>query len=50
MKIYSAERGIGKTTALIKESAKTGAIIVVTSYPRVNHTMGLYSSFERLWH
>lgn len=41
MKIYSAERGVGKTTALIKESAKTGAIIVVTLYPMVNHTMGL---------
>lgn len=41
MKIYSAERGVGKTTALIKESAKTGAIIVVTSYPMANHTMGL---------
>ena len=41
MKIYSAERGVGKTTALIKESAKTGAIIVVASYRRVNHTVGL---------
>lgn len=41
MKIYSAERGVGKTTALIKESAKTGAIIVVASYWRVNHTVGL---------
>ena len=41
MKIYSAERGTGKTTALIKASAKTGAIIVATSYPRVNYTMGL---------
>mgnify|MGYP006972172465 FL=1 len=41
MKIYSAERGVGKTTALIKESAKTGAIIVVASYRSVNHTVGL---------
>lgn len=32
MKIYSAERGVGKTTTLIKESAKTGAIIVVGVY------------------
>ena len=41
MKIYSAERGIGKTTALIKESAKTGAIIVAASYPMVNYIIGL---------
>lgn len=41
MKIYSAERGAGKTTALVEESAKTGAIIVVASYPMVNYTMGL---------
>ena len=41
MKIYSAERGVGKTTALIKESAKTGAIIVVASYPMMNYIMGL---------
>jgi hypothetical protein len=41
MKIYSAERGAGKTTMLIEESAITGAIIVVSSYPMVNYTMGL---------
>ena len=41
MKIYSAERGVGKTTALIKESAKTGAIIVVASYPMANYIVGL---------
>lgn len=37
MKIYSAERGVGRTTALIKESAKTGAIIVAASYPMVDY-------------
>ena len=41
MKIYSAERGVGKTTTLIKESAKTGAIIVVGVYPMANYIMGL---------
>ncbi len=41
MKIYSAERGTGKTTALIKESAKTGAIIVAASYPMANYIMDL---------
>ncbi len=41
MKIYSAERGVGKTTALIKESAKTGAIIVVGVYPMANYIMSL---------
>lgn len=41
MKIYSAERGTGKTTTLIKESAKTGAIIVVASYPMANYIIGL---------
>lgn len=41
MKIYSAKRGAGKTTTLIEESARTGAIIVVSSYPMVNYTMGL---------
>lgn len=41
MKIYSAERGAGKTTTLIEESAKTGAIIVVASYSMINYTMGL---------
>lgn len=38
MKIYSAERGVGRTTALIKESAKTGAIIVAASYPMVDYS------------
>lgn len=32
MKIYAAERQSGKTTMLVKQSAKTGAIIVVASY------------------
>lgn len=41
MKIYSAERGAGKTTALVEESAKTGAIIVVASYSMVNYIIGL---------
>ena len=41
MKVYSAERGAGKTTMLIEESARTGAIIVVSSYPMVNYTMVL---------
>lgn len=41
MKVYSAERGAGKTTMLIEESARTGAIIVVLSYPMVNYTMVL---------
>lgn len=41
MKIYSAERGTGKTTTLIKKSAKTGAIIVVASYPMANYIIGL---------
>lgn len=41
MKVYSAKRGAGKTTMLIEESARTGAIIVVSSYPMVNYTMGL---------
>lgn len=41
MKIYSAERGAGKTTALVEESAKTGAIIVVASHPMVNYIIGL---------
>ena len=41
MKVYSAKRGTGKTTMLIEESARTGAIIVVSSYPMVNYTMVL---------
>lgn len=41
MKVYSAKRGAGKTTMLIEESARTGAIIVVSSYPMVNYTMVL---------
>lgn len=37
MKIYASERQSGKTTMLVKQSAKTGAIIVVASY-----SMGRY--------
>lgn len=37
MKIYASERQSGKTTMLVKQSAKTGAIIVVASYPMGRH-------------
>lgn len=41
MKIYDAERHTGKTTMLVKESAKTGAIIVTATYPMCNYVIGL---------
>lgn len=41
MKIYAAERQTGKTTMLIKESAKTGAIIIAPTYCMCNYIMGL---------
>ena len=40
MKIYAAERQTGKTTMLVKESAKIGAIIVTANYPMCNYIMG----------
>ena len=41
MTIYSTGRRIGKTAALIKESAKKGSIIVVTSYLMANYIFDL---------
>lgn len=41
MNIYISGRQFGKTTMLIKESARTGATIAVATYPMVNYTMGL---------
>lgn len=37
MKICVAGRQTGKTTMLVKESAKTGAIIVVANYKMCCH-------------
>lgn len=37
MKILAAKRGVGKTTTLIKESAKTGAIIVASSFQEARY-------------
>jgi hypothetical protein len=37
MKIYIAKRQAGKTTMLVKESAKTGATIVVATRPMIGH-------------
>lgn len=39
--IYISGRQFGKTTKLIKESARTGATIAVATYSMVNYTMGL---------
>ena len=41
MKIYAAKRQTGKTTMLVEESAKTGAIIVTPTYWMCNYIMGL---------
>lgn len=41
MNIYAAERQTGKTTMLVKESAKTGAIIVTPTYQMRNYIIGL---------
>lgn len=41
MKIYAAERQTGKTTMLVKESAKTGAIIVSPTYQMRKYIIGL---------
>lgn len=41
MKIYSTGRRNGKTASLIKESAKTGSVIVVTSYLMANYIFDL---------
>ena len=37
MQIYIGERQSGKTTMLIEMSEKTGATIVVATYPMVNY-------------
>lgn len=41
MKIYSTGRCNGKTAALIKKSAKTGSVIIVTSYLMANYIFDL---------
>lgn len=39
MKIFTADKQTGKTMALVRESAKTRAIIVVASYQMVQHVI-----------
>lgn len=41
MNIYAAERQTGKTTMLVKESAKTGAIIVAPNRQMGSYIVGL---------
>lgn len=41
MNIYAAERQTGKTTMLVKESAKTGAIIVTPNSLMGNYIISL---------
>lgn len=41
MNIYIAGRQFGKTTMLIKESARTGATIAVANYQMVNYVIGM---------
>lgn len=41
MEIYISGRQFGKTTMLIKESARTGATIAVATYPMAQYVMSL---------
>lgn len=41
MEIYISGRQCGKTTMLIKESARTGAMIAVATYTMVNYVVGM---------
>ena len=41
MEIYIAGRQTGKTTMLIKESARTGATIAVATHTMVNYVIGM---------
>lgn len=46
MEIYISGRQFGKTTMLIKESARTGATIAVATYPMVRHVMFLARNLD----
>lgn len=41
MEIYISGRQFGKTTMLVKESARTGATIAVATYPMLQHVKSL---------
>lgn len=44
--VYIGSRQSGKTTLLIRESARTGAIIAVATYPMVQHVKFLAKSLD----
>lgn len=44
--IYIGSRQSGKTTLLIRESARTGATIAVATYPMVQHVKFLAKSLD----
>ena len=46
MNIYISGRQFGKTTMLIKESARTGATIAVANYQMVQHVLNMAAWME----